>query len=255
MSTRRWLLAALPALGCIACGPPPNPPPADAGVDTSCGLDCAAQSRYGLLVDRCFEYSDTTGAADPAVLGVQVKPVLSLEGGVGALPVEYRQGGQIRMTDHFRFDGQDLLLARRAVVAGESITYKDGGGAITGLAWFKEGVAAGQNFDSSAEADLISGGSRVSEPTTLRVDVLAASTAERTVPAGTFAEALKLGFNETPFHGGDPQRVLAEGTGFILLSTRFSLTSTGTAQPYRLQRIRDLGTTEAGPEECGLGSP
>src|SRR5512140_2444422 len=94
----RHLLAAV-MLGLVGCGPTVKPTP-DAGPDTSCGIDCAAQNRYGLIARRCFEYSnDPLNGQDPAALGALVLPVTKLEGGLDVMPVEYLQLGQLRMRD------------------------------------------------------------------------------------------------------------------------------------------------------------
>ncbi|MBI3181905.1 MAG: hypothetical protein HYZ28_07150 [Myxococcales bacterium] len=255
MSTLPRPAALFAALSFAACGPPQEPPPPDAGPDTSCGIDCTAQERYGLTVSRCFEYSTTSAPANPAELGAIVKPVETLEGGLAVLPLEYRQSGQVKMTDYFAIRAGDLLLARRTFLPGQSVTYKDEGGNIAGAKWLTGAAASGESFTTSIQADVIGSGPRRTEPTTYRVSLAEPTTSEQTVPLQKFDSARKMLYSETPDHGADPRRLWVPGTGFGLFSTYFSPTAGGTAQEYRLQRIRDIGTPDGGTTECGLGSP
>ena len=85
----------------FACGTA-DPVVPDAGViDTCCGIDCAAQRRYGLLVNTCFEYSASSAAQDPADLGVLVT-----RGGDAG---ERREGAGGRI-QRVRSDSHDRLL-------------------------------------------------------------------------------------------------------------------------------------------------
>lgn len=249
MRRMRIALFALLALG-SACGSPSTPRP-DAGPDTSCGLDCDAQRAYGLLVNRCFEYSsDPLSAEAVPALGVWVREVFTLEGGVKAIPVEYRQNGQIRQTDYFGIaPNGDLLLYRR--IAGTSVTYRTGTD-ITGVKWLSLGTVAGDTVSTSTTAFLSA--NDASEATTYRVTTAAPTTSEKKTPAGTFDSAVKVLFGEMPDHGSDPRRIFVEGTGFTILASPFSL-SGGSPTPVHLQRVRDLGTPDAGPEDCSLGTP
>ncbi|MHB8874104.1 MAG: hypothetical protein ACYC8T_10495 [Myxococcaceae bacterium] len=249
-------LACLSVVGLlIGCGPPVKPPPPDAGPDTSCGLDCVAQARYGLTVGRCFEYSSTMSASDPASLGVIVKPVEKLDGEVYTLPLEYRESGQVKMSDYFLLTGGDLVLARRTFLPGQSVNYKDSDGNIVGTPWLKALSISGENFTGNSNADVVNGTApRKSEPTAYKVTLTPPSVSEQTVPAGSFPEAFKMLLSETPDHGADPRRIFVPGTGFTLFSTSFNIIG-GSAQEYRLQRIRDIGVGDAGSIECGFGSP
>src|SRR4051794_124877 len=95
-------LPLFPALVLVfACGPAKPTP--DAGPDTSCGLDCASQEIFGLIKNRCFEYSDDPlNKQTPPALGVWVKPDLfKLEGGIDTIEVDYRKGGQTVQLDYF----------------------------------------------------------------------------------------------------------------------------------------------------------
>ncbi len=239
----------------VACGPPVRPPPPDAGVDTSCGLDCDAQRRYGLIVHRCFEYSTTTSPANPAELGAIVKPVEKLEGGLEVLPLEYRQSGQVRMTDYFTIKNGELFLARRTFLPGQSVTYRDGTGAIIGVKWLTPDASLGQSLSSEAQATVVGSGDGQPEPTTYAVSFSQPNATETTVPLKKFDGALKMVTSETPPHGADPRRIYVKDTGFVLFSTYFSPSVSGTAQEYRLQKIRDIGSPDGGTTECGLGSP
>jgi len=239
---------------CAACGPPPKKPVPDAGPDSSCGLDCVAQDRYGLTVNRCFEYTDSQAAVSPPSLGVKVKAVEKLEGDQVALPLEYTRGGQVVMTDYFLLGNGDLLLARRTFQPGHSVTYKDGSGNIVGTAWLKALTASGENFTTNTNADVVvpDPAGRHSDPTVFTVATAAPTTSEKTVPAGAYPDAFKMILSETPNHGVDPRRVFMPGTGFTLFSSSFSDLSSTTAQEYRLQKIRDIGSADGGPAECGF---
>lgn len=234
------------------CGEQPKPTP-DAGVDTSCGIDCVAQERYGLIVNRCFEYSDTSTDVQliPAV-GVQVSEVRELEGGVKVVSVDYYRSGLREMTDNFMLVDGALKLARREWHAGPggSVTYRDEANNIVGVTWLQPDTAAGQNVVSDVVADVVSG-MRTSEPTTYTVVTSAPSMNEKTVPAGTYENAVKLIFNEQPAHGYDGRRVFSEGVGFPVFSSTFALGTTG-GTPYYLQGIRDIGTADGGTHACGF---
>src|SRR5947208_3216329 len=80
----RWLLCAASmrrlvpfAMALFACGGNKTP---DAGpmIDSSCGIDCAAQARYGLLAGQCYEYSDGTTTVSPPPLAAEVRPKVEL---------------------------------------------------------------------------------------------------------------------------------------------------------------------------------
>lgn len=246
----RTLASAVVAVALVACGPTTKPTP-DAGPDTSCGLDCAAQEAYGLVINRCFEYSaDPLTASPTPSLGVWVRDVFTLEGGVKAIPVEYRQNGQILGTDYFAFTGTDLVLLRR-IAGGSSVTYKTAE-AITGVKWLSLGTGWGENFTTQTQAFLSSNNSTTA--TRYNVTTAEPSTSEKRTPAGTFEGAVKLLFGETPDHGADPRRVFKEGTGFTIIASPFNIAG-GTPTPAHLQRIRDIGTPDAGPESCSLGVP
>jgi hypothetical protein len=251
------LLAALTLSLCAACGPAPQKPVPDAGPDTSCGLDCVAQARYGLTLKRCFEYTNSQTGVSPASLGVEVKPVEKLEGDRAALPLEYTQGGQPVMTDYFFLTNGDLLLARRTFQAGHSVTYKDSSGNIVGTPWLKALTGVGEKLTGNTSADVVvpDPNARKSDPTAYKVTTAAQSPSEKTVPAGTYPDAFKMILSENPNHGVDPRRVFMPGTGFTVFASAFSDLASSTAQEYRLQKIRDLGTADAGTEICGLGAP
>ncbi len=236
--------AALLALS--ACGTP-DPTPVDSGVDSSCGIDCEAQAVFGLIPGRCFEYSDTQQAQEFPALGVWVQEAQDLET-VKVIPVQYQESGVIRMTDYFMFAGKELRLARRSWV-GQSVTYRDGDGAILGVAWFPPGTAVGQNFTSNAEAVVSTGSSTQTEGTSFTVVTSPPSASERTVPHGEYADAIKLIFNEQPAHGMDGRRIIQPDLGVTLFSTTFTLSGTGSSTEYRLQDVREI---TAGTHGCGL---
>ncbi len=243
-----WPLAALVLL---ACDPPANQTP-DAGPDTSCGLDCAAQNAFGLVVNRCFEYSSTRNAADPADLGAWVRPVVELESGVQVIPVEYNILGQPVMTDSFTLKNGELYLVRRNFQPPQSVAYQDNDGALSGVLWLKADAAAGGSQSTTAQARVIGSGNDRTEPTNYRVVYNQASADELTTPLQKYETGLQLVFNEAPAHGNDPRRIFVKDTGFVLFTTYLSLTATQTEE-YRLQKVRDVapGTTP----NCGLGGP
>ena len=241
--------SAVAVLALAACGTP-EPAPTDAGVDTSCGIDCEAQAVFGLLPQRCFEYTDTQQMQDTPALGVLVQPAEDLET-VKVIPVRYYQGGIIKMTDFFMFAGKELRLARRSFVGAQSVTYRDADGAILGATWFPPGTAVGQNFTSNVEAVVSTGSSTNTESTTFTVVTSPPSASERTVPHGEYADAIKLIFNEQPAHGMDARRIIQPDLGVTLFSSSFNLSGTG-ATEYRLQTVRDIGE---GDHSCGLTPP
>ncbi len=230
----------------------------DAGVDTSCGVDCTAQAAYGLVADRCFEYSsDPQAKQDPPALGVRVLPVFTLDNSVKVMPVEYRRGGQLLMRDSFTIKNGDLYLVRREFPAGgQSVTYRDSQMTLAGAQWLEQQPATGQTFTSAVKAVVVnSAGAADTNDSTYRVTTAAPSTSELRTPLGTFADGVKLIFSESPTdHGSDSRRVYAPGVGFLLIASPYSLTP-GSTTPVMLQRIRDLGTPDAGPEDCSLGRP
>jgi hypothetical protein len=237
----------------LGCGQPK--PAVDAGPDTSCGLDCAAQTKFGLLVNRCFEYSDTAAAQELPALGMWVRPVVTLEGGLRVLPVEYRQNGQLRMIDSFTFVGGDLQLVRREfLVTRQSVTYKKGA-VISGVQWLSPDAVAGGIYETPADAFVVNqAGSGTTTPTNYKVNTVAASTTELRTPFKTYASGLTLVTFETPDHGSDTRRTYVPDVGFVFIASAFSLTG-GMSLPLFVQRIRDPGTPDGGAEDCSLGSP
>jgi hypothetical protein len=241
------------ALFAVACTPPTKPPTC-AEPDSSCGIDCAVQQKFGLIENRCFEYSATKVAAPIADLGVQVtKKRFELEGGVATIELTYSQSGQIKMTDYLGIKCGELYLMRRSWAVG-SVTYKDKDNAITGVLWGTKDAAAGLSTTTDTNADFFVN-DRKNEPTTYKVSYVAPTTDESTVPLKKYDDAIRMNTNESPDHGSDPRRVFSPGVGFILFSSTFSANSTDSAKEFRLQRIRDLGTPDAGSESCGFGTP
>ncbi len=254
------LLAASAAVLCTSTGCGKTPGKADAGYvpDESCGIDCPAQKAYGLLVNRCMEYSKTGSAADPADLGVLVRRVNTLEGDVKVLEVEYREAGQIRMTDNFRLENGDLLLARRTIQGGQRVQYQNpADGPIVGVSWLHLSTAAGENLSTTLSAGLLKSGTLSNEATTYKVTAVAPDAAnELTTPLKAYPEGVKLIFEETPDHGADTRRIWVRDVGFVSFSAKFSLDPAAPATFYRLQRIREVGPgVDGGDVDCGFGSP
>ena len=251
---RAWLLAvAVTACGTSSTGG------ADAGPDTRCGLDCAAQATYGLVVGRCFEYSDdSTRKKDPPSLGVLVLPVFTLDNSVKVLPVEYRQSGQLKMRDSFVFKNGDLLLARREFPGtDQSVTYRDSALAVSGVKWLQRDSASGETYTSAVKALVVNAaGMSNSTDSSYRVTTAVPSAAELKTPLNGYLDGLKLITGESPTdNGSDPRRVFVPNVGFVLIASPLSLTPGTPTTPMSLQRIRDMGTPDAGSGDCSLGAP
>lgn len=248
---RTFLLVVVAALTTQACGGG-KPGPVDAGrqIDASCGLDCEAQAHYGLHVGRCVEYSQTPSASSPPSLGVMVLPVATLEDGVKVLPVEYRQGGQARMTDSFAIlPSGELRLIRRQLAGGESVSYQDDAGVLHGVTWLGLSTPVEVTNTTTVMADVIGRpGGRVKEETKVAVSTLAPTNSDLTTPQGAFDGGLTLLYSETPSHAADSRRTFVPGEGFVLIST--SLQFGGTAIPYRQQKAH---ATDGGFFDCSLG--
>ncbi len=242
----------------IACGSPPKPVDAGIPIDTRCGIDCAAQKSYGLLLNTCFEYADGPVATDPPAIGVFVREVFTLEGGVKTLSVEYSSGGQKKMTDSFGIVNGTLLLMRREFAGGQSVTYRNATTDIVGVGWLERNAGVGSNVETTVSADVLrTGGSRMSEATTYRVTLAAASDSQTTVPAqaGPVDGGLQMLFSESPNHGSDGLRVWVPNLGFINFSSTFLLTG-GSSVQYRLQRVRTIDpASDAGEKPCSTGTP
>jgi hypothetical protein len=243
------------SVGLVACEPGPELA-LDGGPDVRCGLDCAAQARYGLFVNRCFEYSSspTSPEALPA-LGLWVRDVFTLEGGVKVLPVEYRVRGQTKMVDNFGLRDGDLLLMRRQFSStGQSVTYRDDGGAIVGVKWLSMDTAGGQTSVTPAQAFTVDGtGHGTTEAVSYQVSTVMGSSSDQRTPLATYGSAITLLFGDEA-HGADPRRVYVPDVGFTIVSSSFLL-SGSSPLPVALQRVRDLGTPDAGAADCSLGSP
>lgn len=233
-----------------ACGGGGEKPDAGPMIDTRCGLDCAAQAKYGLIAGTCFEYSDTTTAVPTPRLAAEVKPKRELEGGIVVMDVDYTEGGQRRLQDSFTIVNGELKLVRRTFGAGgTSVSYKKTTGELEGVKWLSLTSTTGENSSTMTSADVIAPpAARVTESTTYRVALSAASSSELTVPLKTYDSGLKMLITESPTdHGSDSRRVWVPGTGFVLIATPLALVG-GTSQEYRLQKIKD--TADAGL--CGF---
>ena len=132
-----------------------------------------------------------------------------------------------------------------------SVTYRTGT-AITGVKWITQATAAGENLSTSTTAFLSRDDS--STATTYRITTDVPTTAEKKTPLGTYDGAYKILFGESPDHGSDSRRIFARGVGFTVISSPFNLLG-GSPTPVYLQRIRDIGTADAGTESCSLGVP
>ncbi len=242
----------------IACGTPSGGA-VDGGPDTSCGLDCAAQQTYGLIVNRCFEYSDDTSKKkDPPTLGALVLPVFTLDNKVKVLPVEYRQGGQLKMRDSFAIVKGELLLVRREFPAtGQSVTYRDSSLQLAGVKWLETAAAGDQTYTTTAKALLAgSSGAGNSTDSSYRVTTAVPSSAELKTPLNAYLDGLKLLFAESPTdNGSDSRRIFVPNVGFVLIASPFSLAPGAQVTAVMLQRVREMGTPDAGAGDCSQGAP
>ncbi len=248
--------ALLLAAALAACGKPTTTPDAGYVADDSCGLDCAVQKAFGLVINRCFEYSDSATAKDPADLGVLVRGVKALEGDVKVLEVEYRQSGQILMTDNFQMTNGRLLLARRTFRVGDRVQYEDASGNISGVPWARPDLQAGETANTTTQAGLLKSGQLTSEATKYKVTSVAPDPInELTTPLKAYESGVKLIFEESPDHRSDSRRIWVRDLGFAAFSSPGLAGPSG--QPfYRLQKVRDLGPgVDGGDVDCGFGSP
>lgn len=221
----------------LACGGKTTPPDAGPMIDTSCGIDCAAQAKYGLLEKTCFEYSATTSAASPPDLAAEVRPKVELEGGIPVMQVRYTTTGNPRMQDSFTIVNGELKLLRREFGAGgTSVSYKKTTGELEGVKWLAPNTGIGENLSTTSSADVIAA-MRMSESTTFRVTTSAPGQSDLAVPYATFDGGVRMLLSETPDHGSDSRRVWVPGVGFPLITTPLMLTG-GTSQEYRLQNIK-----------------
>lgn len=247
------VLLSLLTLGCgglLGCGGTTSTPDAGPGVDTSCGIDCAAQQAYGLITHRCFEYTNDNATATPPDLGAVVEGVVELEGGTKGMRVSYWSNGLRLMEDTFLLVDGALKLARRTDPgASSSVTYVDDAKATVGVTWVQADSAVNQNFTDTVTAVVANSAGSVEEATTFRGNVFAPSVSEKTTPAGNWEDAIAIGYTETPDHTLDPRRVFVRGTGFVQINTRLSLDPADTATPYKLQGTREL--TDETQSNCG----
>ena len=245
-------------LALAACSPP-APKPDGGSVDTSCGLDCAAQQKFGLIIGTCFEYSNTNAGQNPASLGGEVLDVFTLEGGVKVIPLEYRELGQLRMRDSFGIVGNELRLMRREFAGGNSVTWKDSSNAIVGVGWLHTNSSSGESIEVTRTATTVSGGGTgMNADATHRVTVTeitstSSTASDLTTPLKTYESALSMLFNAAP--ATDNRRLWVPDVGFISFSNTFTLSGSGTAVPYKLQKIRDLKADGGSSTLCGFGGP
>lgn len=239
---------AVAALAFCAC-PEPQKEPVDAGPDTSCGLDCAAQREFGLTFKRCFEFSPSPALPEyPQTFAIYVKGLFTLEGDVDTIEVQYLSSGQIRGQDFFTLPGGTLTLARR-ISGGSSATYLNNG-VVDGVQWLPMGTIAGAQIDTTRDERLSSG--TTTEDVEYRVTTLAPSAGDlTTVDASIDTDGgYVMIFNSTPAAKSDTQRVFVPGLGFTRVTPSPSIIAGGV--PYYLQAVRDIDL-DAGTDPCSLG--
>ncbi len=231
----------------VACSGGKTTPDAGPMIDTSCGLDCAAQERYGLIAGRCFEYSNTGSVVDPPALAAEVRAVRDVEG-VKVMDVAYTKTGNPQMLDLFTIVNGELKLIRREFGVGTaSVAFKDDSGKLVGVKWLAPTTGGGENFSTSVKADVIAPpAARVSEDTTYRVTTNDPSGTDLRFPIGTFDAGVRMLITQTPDRGSDSRRTWIPGVGFALVTT--PLVIGGTPLEYTLQKVKD--TPDGGP--CGF---
>ncbi|MBM4381209.1 MAG: hypothetical protein FJ086_18205, partial [Deltaproteobacteria bacterium] len=227
-------LLLLPALALAACGPAKTTP--DAGVDSSCGIDCVAQAEYGLLAQTCFEYTGT----NLPTLGVQVEPVEELEGGMAVMPVTYKMGGQVKQKDYFTVRDGALVQVRREWPPGNSVSYQDDLGNLRGVTWLAAGQGAGEVTRNTVMARRVGGGNDEARSTKFDVSVEEATPLSLKTPKESFTSGLRLNISEVPEHASDLRRVLVRGTGFVRFSSPLDAAGGSTTGEYELQSIQTL---------------
>lgn len=245
-------MAAVASLS-VACGTSGGK--SDAGsVDTSCGVDCAAQARLGLLPDTCFEYSQGSMKVPFPALGVRVMPVSELEGGLKVIELAYLESGQTKMTDALSLKDGELRLVRRTYQPGQSVTFRDSANALVGVKWMGAQSSAGENHVTTSTAHVVGGpGGTKQESSSYTSAIVAAETLDLTTPAGTFDAGLALVLSETNNRAADSLRVWVPDVGFIRFSTSFDVTG-ASSKGYRLQTVRSLKSVDGGtPSACSLG--
>lgn len=240
---------AVAALAFCAC-PQPHQEPVDAGPDTSCGLDCAAQNEFGLTFKRCFEFSSSSTVAEyPQTYAIYVKGLFTLEGNVQTIEVDYYSSGQIKGQDFFTLPGGTLTLARR-ISGGSSATYlKDN--AVDGVQWLPMGTIAGAEIDTTRDERLSTGTTNTG--VSYRITTVEASPGELTTlnPAIATDGGFSMIFNSTPAAKSDTQRIFVPGVGFTRVTPSSTIIAGGV--PYYLQNIRDIDL-DAGTDPCSLGA-
>jgi hypothetical protein len=245
----RTLLCFAAVVLAAGCGGGGSVPDAGTPVDSSCGIDCAAQATFGLLQGSCFEYSASNVMASPPDLAAEVEPVVTLEGGVKVMQVRYTTGGQLKMQDSFTIVGTNLKIVRREWGAGNSsVSYEDSTNALQGVDWLQTDSTTSGSFSTMDTARVI-GGTGGMDATTFAVTLATPSSSELAVPYKTYDSAVKMLLSETPDHGVDSRRIFVPQTGFSLISTPLAQGSGGTSQEYRLQNVKN--TADAGTA-CGF---
>ena len=227
----------------------------DAGViDTSCGFDCAAQKKLGLIPGTCFEYSKNGMKQTIPDLGVLVLAPSELEGGLKVVELDYLESGQTKMRDALTLKNGELFLVRRSYQPGQSVSFRDTANTLSGVKWLTSQTSGGENYVTTGIADVVGGaGGRKQDPSTYTTVVVEASGPELTTPMQTFDAGLTLVQSETGNHAADSLRVFVPNVGFVRFSTSFDLAGAGSGG-YRLQEVRDMNASDGGtPKTCSLG--
>jgi len=248
---------AIAALAFCAC-PQPHHEPVDAGPDTSCGLDCAAQAQFGLITGRCFEYSADPNTPEtfqypfviwvpPLSTGGEKQP-FTIEGNVVTLRVNYLVGTLQRGYDLFTIPNGTLTLARRNVQSGgtDSITYFQDG-KIDGVQWLPSGTVTGAEIETVRDAKHLN--DTVDSNTSYRITTTELTSELQKTVNNAFSTdgGFAMIYGESPAHFADALRVFVPGLGFTQITPTARIVP---AVPYYLQNVRDIDPDGGTP--CGI---
>ncbi len=209
---------------------------------------------FGLQLGRCFEYTTADQAQPDPDLGVVVESIDSAQFAVPTRVVAYTVSGMVRMRDYVAFDGESVVLYKRAFSGGKSYLYDPPMKRLT------KPVKLDKRQEAKAKVTIYDGAGKPivqGEEHALRVDVVEKALH---LPIGKDVTGALLAFTETPSVGRTEYRVFLAGDGtrtaadgFVVLEYNFELDESLANQTYRLQKVRDLGDspTTATPR-CGM---
>jgi hypothetical protein len=92
------------------------------------------------------------------------------------------------------------------------------------------------------------------EAASYRVTTQAPTAAQLKTPLSDYSSGLRMLTSQMPDRGADPIRTFVPDLGFITITSPFNYAG-GNPTPVFLQRVRDIGSADAGSEPCSLGIP